>query len=95
METEYQNLDWAIPIIKQQLKEYPTSKISTVFKRLRNNPRLTLFGDYPLYVMVIKELKKQNRSINKSEIKNAFKISKELRNKKTIVDTLFNTEFCA
>lgn len=90
METEYQNLDWAIPIVKQQLKECPHSKISTIFNKVRNHPRLSIFGDYPLFLVVIKELRNTGKEITKTMIRKALKISSELKNRETIVDGLFN-----
>lgn len=90
MKTEYQSLDWAIPIINQQLKVSTRSKISTIFRILRNHPRFTLFGDYPLFSIVIKEMIKHNLKITKPMIRKSLKVSIELKNRETLVSTLFN-----
>lgn len=91
MKTEFQDINWAIPIIKQQLKAYPTSKISTVLKILRNHPRFTLFGDYPLFSIVIEEMKNHKIKITKQMIRKALKHSDELRNRETVVRSLFDS----
>lgn len=90
MKTEYQSIDWAIPIIQQQLKAFPNSKISTVFKKLRNHPRFSLIGDYPLFSIAIKTMKEQKVNISKQMVRKALKFSDELKNKETLVNDLFN-----
>lgn len=91
METEYQNLNWAVPIIKQQLNEYPTSKISTIFKLLRNHPRFSLIGDYPLLSAIIMELKIQNIQITKLMVRKTLKHSDELGSRETVLRSLFES----
>lgn len=91
MNTEFQDINWAKPIIKQQLKTFPTSKISTIFKVLRNHPRFTLIGDYPIFSVIISEMKNMKINITKLMIRKALKYSEELKGRKTIVDNLFDS----
>lgn len=58
MKTEFQNLEWAIPKIQKQFIKNPRKSISATFRFLRNHPRYTLIGDYPILSIIVDTIRK-------------------------------------
>lgn len=96
METEFQDLNWAIPIIQKKYSKNPNSSISAIFRYLRRKPHLSLFGDYPLLSIVLKTILEIGIKPKRNQVLYALNQSEELyqlskKDKNNLLDQLLKT----
>jgi len=78
-ETQFQDLEWARPRIKAQIKNNKHrgmgASVSGLFTMLRRERHLSLIGDYPILWIIMNE----TQEMNKMKIKRALTKSQEYK----------------
>lgn len=91
---EYQNIQSFTCVIQRRFINNPNSSISAIYRKLRNDPRLSLFGDYLVIAHILNSLRKIGITPKRTQVSYALRSSEELKGSRTIMNALFDGTCC-
>lgn len=92
MEMFMQDLESVKPKIKKHFGKYPSASISAMFRNLRNSPRLSLFGDYPILSVIVEVMHEVGVAIKRRVVQRAMRQSQELKGRRAFLNCLLKDE---
>lgn len=74
----YQNLHFAKTLVQRDFTKNKNRSLSAEFRYLRNDTRLSLFGDWLLMSMLVKTVKEMGIHPNATRLRHMIRQSKEI-----------------